>query len=153
MKSFTIRYTTPEDLVGAQCQLEEVPPNRILIQVFCGEPSIDYLQALVAELKSRFPHTALLGTTSAREREELISDLRVALAEIKTLRGLIPICANCKSVRDDKGYWNAIEEYLAAHTRVQFTHGLCPGCAEELYPEIYEKIKEEEPSGDPFFDS
>ncbi len=84
-----------------------------------------------------------LVETSAKEREELISELKIALAEIKTLQGLIPICANCKNIRDDKGYWNEIEEYIAEHTKAQFSHGLCPGCAKELYPQIYKKMVEE----------
>lgn len=84
-----------------------------------------------------------LVETSAREREDLIKELKVALAEIKTLRGFIPICANCKNIRDDKGYWNQIEDYISNHTEAQFSHGLCPGCAKDLYPEIYDELDEE----------
>ncbi len=84
-----------------------------------------------------------LVQTSAKEREELINELKIALAEIKTLQGLIPICASCKNIRDDKGYWNDIEEYVAEHTDAQFSHGLCPGCAKELYPQIYKKMVED----------
>ena len=78
-----------------------------------------------------------LVETSANEREQLIDELQAALAEIKTLRGLIPICASCKKVRDDKGYWNKIEEYIQNHTGAQFTHGICPDCAKELYAEVF----------------
>lgn len=67
------------------------------------------------------------------ERENLINELQTALAEIKTLSGLIPICAHCKKIRDDKGYWNNIESYIETHTEGQFSHGLCPQCADELY--------------------
>ncbi len=84
-----------------------------------------------------------LVETSAKEREELICQLKIALAEIKTLQGLIPICASCKNIRDDKGYWNEIDEYIAEHTEAQFSHGLCPGCAKELYPHIYKKMMDE----------
>ena len=63
------------------------------------------------------------------EREKLVSQLQQALAEVKTLRGLVPICGNCKSVRDDSGYWDQIETYIAKHTSASFTHGLCPDCA------------------------
>ena len=80
-----------------------------------------------------------LVETSAGEREQLIAELQAALAEITTLRGLIPICARCKKVRDDKGYWNQIEEYIQAHTGAQFSHGICPECAEILYPQYYKK--------------
>jgi hypothetical protein len=71
-----------------------------------------------------------------RERDETIRELRQALSEVKTLRGLLPICARCKRIRDDKGYWNLIEAYLKAHTDVEFTHGICPDCAKELYPDL-----------------
>ena len=72
------------------------------------------------------------------EREKLISELQEALANIKTLRGLLPICAGCKKVRDDKGYWNQIESYVKAHSEAEFSHSLCPDCAKELYPEYYD---------------
>jgi len=67
-------------------------------------------------------------------REKLIRDLREAIENIKTLKGLLPICASCKKIRDDKGYWNQIETYIATHSEAEFSHGLCPVCAEKLYP-------------------
>ena len=77
------------------------------------------------------------------ERESLISELREALDNVKTLSGLLPICARCKKIRDDGGYWKQVEEYLAATTEVEFTHGLCPDCANELYPEYNEDEEDE----------
>ncbi len=74
------------------------------------------------------------------ERERLISELQKALNEVKTLRGLIPICANCKKIRDDKGFWTQVESYIQAHSDATFSHGLCPECFEKLYPEISKKI-------------
>ena len=65
------------------------------------------------------------------EREKLIQELQQALAEIKALSGLLPICASCKKIRDDKGYWNQIEAYISAHSQAEFTHGICPDCAEK----------------------
>lgn len=65
-------------------------------------------------------------------QEKLIAELRLALTEVSTLSGLLPICASCKSVRDDKGYWHRVEAYLHTHSDLEFTHGLCPGCAEQL---------------------
>jgi len=73
-----------------------------------------------------------------KEREELISELREALAKVKTLSGLLPICASCKKIRDDSGYWNRIEDYICKHSEAEFTHGLCPECAKRLYPEFYD---------------
>ncbi len=77
-------------------------------------------------------------------REKLISELREALAKVKTLSGLLPICASCKKVRDDRGYWTQIESYIRGHSEVEFSHGLCPDCARKLYPEYADRILEEE---------
>jgi PAS domain S-box-containing protein len=70
------------------------------------------------------------------EREKLIDELQTAASEIKVLRGILPICANCKNIRDDKGYWNRIESYIQKHTDTEFSHGLCPDCMKKLYPEV-----------------
>ena len=70
------------------------------------------------------------------ERENLIRKLQSALSEVKTLRGFLPICASCKKIRDDKGYWNLIEAYISAHSDARFSHGLCPDCARKLYPDL-----------------
>ena len=78
-----------------------------------------------------------------REKEQLIADLEYALAEVKELSGLLPICASCKNIRDDKGYWSQIELYIERHSEAKFSHGICPDCLEELYPKQYEKMKKE----------
>ncbi len=70
------------------------------------------------------------------ERERLIVELQEALAQIKTLEGLLPICASCKAVRDDTGYWKQIESYVREHSDAEFTHSICPDCAQKLYPEF-----------------
>lgn len=69
------------------------------------------------------------------EKLHLIDDLKVALDKIRTLKGLIPICASCKKIRDDKGYWNQLEEYLEAQTEAVFSHGLCPECQKRFEEE------------------
>lgn len=69
------------------------------------------------------------------EKEQAIGRLQEALNKISTLRGLLPICASCKKIRDDKGYWNLIETYISEHTEADFSHGICPDCAKELYGE------------------
>ena len=74
-----------------------------------------------------------------KEKEKLIRQLQNALTEVTTLSGLLPICSSCKKIRDDKGYWNQIEMYVQKHAGAQFSHGICPDCAERLYPEIYKK--------------
>ena len=70
------------------------------------------------------------------EREKLIRELKDALANIKTLHGLLPICSYCKKIRDDKGYWNRIESYIQDHSGAEFTHGLCPECLKKHYPDL-----------------
>ncbi len=69
------------------------------------------------------------------EREALIEQLQQALAEVKTLSGMLPICSSCKKIRDDKGYWNSIEAYIHKHSAAKLTHGICPDCRKKLYPE------------------
>ena len=64
-----------------------------------------------------------------------IEELRQAVNQIKTLRGIVPICANCKKIRDDRGYWNQVEVYVRDHTEAEFSHSICPDCMKELYPE------------------
>ncbi|KKM87647.1 hypothetical protein LCGC14_1266730 [marine sediment metagenome] len=80
------------------------------------------------------------------EREKLIKKLKDALDKVKTLSGFIPICANCKNIRDDKGYWTQIEEYIRDHSEAEFSHGICPECAKKLYPEYYKDISDEKNS-------
>ncbi len=75
------------------------------------------------------------------ERENLIDTLQTALGQVKTLRGLLPICANCKKIRDDQGYWQDVAVYVRDHTEAEFSHGICPDCLKGLYPEIYGKSK------------
>jgi PAS domain S-box-containing protein len=72
------------------------------------------------------------------ERERLITELQKALSEIKTLAGLLPICAACKKIRDDHGHWNQIESYIQSHSEAEFTHSFCPDCVTRLYSEVFE---------------
>ena len=71
-----------------------------------------------------------------RERENLVLELQDALEKIKTLRGMIPICAACKSIRDDEGFWHRVEVYIQDHSEAQFTHGICPDCVKRLYGDL-----------------
>ena len=91
------------------------------------------LRDLITSLEERFYELR----ESKIEQEKKNHDLEDAIAQVKTLSGLLPICAYCKKIRNDKGYWEQIEEYIGTHTEAVFSHGLCPGCAKELYPNIY----------------
>ncbi len=72
----------------------------------------------------------------AIERQKLLIHLESILYETKVLRGLLPICANCKKIRDDKGYWTRIETYIKEHSEADFTHSICPECVRKLYPQL-----------------
>lgn len=72
------------------------------------------------------------------EREQTVIELTAALERVQTLRGLLPICAWCKHIRDDQGYWQQLEMYLTENSDLEFSHGICPTCAEKLYQEMEE---------------
>jgi len=85
---------------------------------------------------------ALRREVQARDEEQrrLISELKLALSEIKTLKGMIPICASCKNIRNDQGYWEGVEHYIMEHSDAQFSHGICPKCLKKLYPEFADTL-------------
>jgi DNA repair exonuclease SbcCD ATPase subunit len=93
-------------------------------------------------------HEAISGImneliTVKRELQQKNAELEEALAQVKTLEGLLPICASCKNVRDDKGYWQTVESFVSSHSDATFTHGLCPACVRKLYPEYADEVLKE----------
>lgn len=74
-----------------------------------------------------------------KEKTEFIKQLQKTHGEVKTLRGIIPICMVCKQIRDDNGYWEQVEVYVHKHSEADFSHGICPNCLKTLYPRIYDK--------------
>ncbi len=78
------------------------------------------------------------------ERDKLINELKDALAKVKTLSGLIPICCYCQKIRDDKGYWNQVADYISKHSEAKFTHGFCPECAENFKKKYLDDSKKKE---------
>jgi CheY-like chemotaxis protein len=86
---------------------------------------------------------ALYKHRMEREREELILQLQTALAEVKTLSGLLPICCSCKKIRDDKGYWNQLEAYVMQHSSASFSHGYCPDCAIKFFKDAGMPVPDE----------
>ena len=93
-----------------------------------GAPAV---MALMTDMEAR--------KTLEVQHELAILDLQNALNEVRTLKGLIPICANCKKIRDDQGYWNQIETYIVQRTDAVFTHGVCPECREMLFPGLADR--------------
>ncbi len=85
-----------------------------------------------------------LSTKEYRERSRLIDELQQALGEVKTLKGLIPICSSCKNVRNDEGYWDQIEKYIRDRSDADFSHCICPDCMKKLYPEYAKELESSE---------
>jgi len=142
----------PEDLPLVQLAISQLPdngpgkPTDVRLRLASG----DWLE--VELLLSTFSIRGVSGRRillsarsiaerkrSQREREKLIQELQDAFAKIKVLSGFIPICASCKKIRDDQGYWNQLEAYIQSHTEAQFSHGICPDCATSLYSDYFTK--------------
>jgi hypothetical protein len=132
-----------------------IPGNQIVLFLVYGSITLLGMTALVIFGASAFTRALKEAHAASSALQELnadleqrvaerTADLRVAketaeaaLANIKTLRGLLPICATCKQIRDDQGYWTQVEVYLREHAEVEFSHGMCPKCAYTLYPDLY----------------
>lgn len=157
-----VRNCVPPDIILLDIQMPEMdgmealkqirkipterPPYILILTVRGEEDSIidglkeganDYLTRpfKVGELTARVE----VGRRMVEMQDVLVSrleDLSKALSEIKTLRGMLPICARCKKIRDDKGYWNQIEIYISNQTGAEFSHSLCPDCINTLYPDM-----------------
>ena len=97
----------------------------------------------LAEMNAQLKEEITERTQAEEQRERLVHELKDALANVKQLRGFLPICASCKKIRDDKGYWNQIEAYISAHSEAEFSHGLCPDCAAKYYDDIRKKLKKD----------
>ncbi len=99
------------------------------------EQIVSHRTSVLNETNARLHEENTRRKAAEEEKEKRIKELQQALSEIKTLRGLLPICASCKRIRDDAGYWQEIEYYLYAHTTAELTHAICPDCLKRLYPE------------------
>ncbi len=118
--------------------------GRMLAGLFSGDiiesQGIQYFLTVMVDITRRKQAEA--------EREKTIQELNKALAEIKTLRGIVPICAGCKKVRGDRGYWEQVEAYVARHTEAQFSHGMCPSCMQKYYPDLCKDRKSDTMNAD-----
>ena len=136
-----------EEMAGPRAMKEKRPVVNVVMGVVRPDNAIAWLNVSAAPIISKTENIdGIVGTfaditerkKAEEEREVLIRDLQAALAKIKTLSGIIPICAKCKKIRDDKGYWNQVEVYIRDHTEAEFSHGLCPECVAEMEKEIDE---------------
>lgn len=87
---------------------------------------------------------AMIANRAFADKEKLIAQLEEALANVKALSGLLPICSSCKKIRDDQGYWHQVEAYLLKHSEAEFSHGICPDCIKRLYPGYHPEIENNE---------
>lgn len=117
------------DLVG---QASEAGVGAYLIK----PPRAMEIERAITIAMARFADMMELRRLNA-ELQVRNQELQEALAQVRTLSGLLPICASCKKIRDDQGYWQRVEVYIESHSEAEFTHGLCPDCAKKLYPELY----------------
>jgi PAS domain S-box-containing protein len=115
-------------------------------------PLFVHVEAVISEGR-RECRAAMLDVTdryqTEAERDQLIQELQQALASVKSLSGLLPICASCKKIRDDQGYWEQVEAYISSHSEATFTHGLCPECFHKLYPEFEDRAPGPATTGTP----
>ncbi len=106
--------------------------GRITPYLFTGykfaQKEINYLVGVGLDISER--------VKTEKEKENLIKQLQESLSQVKQLSGFIPICATCKNIRDDKGYWNQIESYIKERSEAEFSHSICPDCAHKLYAEL-----------------
>jgi hypothetical protein len=122
-----------EDLTQEKAQLHE---NEILRREL--EQRVEMRTTELRKTNENLRQEMAERRRAEQEREKVIVELQQALAHVKKLSGLLPICASCKKIRDDKGYWQQIEAYIRDHSEAEFSHGLCPVCAKKLYPELFD---------------
>ena len=121
-----------EDLTREKVQLHE---NEVLRQEL--EQRVQRRTSELRKTNEDLTREVAERKRAEEEREKVISRLQQALAHVKKLSGLLPICASCKKIRDDRGYWLQVEEYIRDHSEAQFSHGICPECAKKLYPDFF----------------
>jgi two-component system, cell cycle sensor histidine kinase and response regulator CckA len=105
-------------------------------RIFPVEVRTNHFQYGDRWLACAFDRDITLRRRAEEEQENLIAELQKAISEVKTLSGLIPICASCKKIRDDRGYWNQIESYIRDRSEAEFSHGICPECAAQFYADM-----------------
>ena len=99
--------------------------------------SIHFLMVIAYEIGLAIFFLMMNSQRMEQELQDSMEELKLTMGKVKTLSGLLPICASCKKIRDDEGYWGQVEVYIRKHTDAKFTHGICPDCARELYPDIH----------------
>ena len=118
------------ELFGLTQKGREFPVELSLSSWMSGEDT--FYTGIIRDISERKQHE--------KERDALIDSLQKSLSKVRKLSGLLPICASCKKIRDDSGYWNQIEAYIRDHSEAEFSHGICPECSKRLYPEYHRTV-------------
>lgn len=144
---------------GSLCHTHQCPLSRIIhgeerveCQIDKVRPDGDKIPCILTATPFRQTGGELIGIVEdfkdishirrvEEQRESTIAELQRAMAEVKVLSGLLPVCVSCKKIRDDNGYWNQIEAYVREHSEADFTHSICPDCAGRLYPDVMNEEK------------
>lgn len=129
-----------KERVITSLQLEKGRSRTVILLVSLGS-LVAIILILMSSKRKDGRNKRVLEAANTR-LEGLNTELHEKIHEIKTLSGLLPICAQCKKIRNDKGYWEQLEGYISQHSAATFTHGICPHCIEELYPGTAERIKQ-----------
>ena len=121
--------------------------NGRLARVTCKNGSLRILEIYGANIKQNLNLIVLIDITEKEnlraDKEVIIQDLKRALDEVETLKGILPLCSICKKVRDDKGLWEQIDVYISKKSKAKVSHGLCPECLKKFYPDYYESLAKE----------
>ncbi|MDA8431501.1 MAG: hypothetical protein M0Z60_00905, partial [Nitrospiraceae bacterium] len=121
------------DITKRRLTEEELDIHRNHLEWLVGERTAE-----ISRVNERLQREISERQMAEMEREMLIEELREALSNVKTLSGLLPICAWCKKIRDDSGYWRQVEAYVSEHSDAEFTHAICPHCMEKLRDDLEE---------------
>lgn len=119
------------------CESQKELKGEIQQYIVTATPMLDSKKRVTGIIESFQDITELKKLE--KEKESLIEKLQGSLEKVKLLSGIIPICASCKKIRDDKGYWSQVESYVRDHSEAEFSHGICPECAKKLYPEFFKE--------------
>ncbi len=111
--------------------------SRVYLDLTVTTVSLDPKCGILVTLRDASEHIQ-----AEKEKEKILQELQKALEKIQTLRGLLPICAYCKKIRNDQGYWEQVETYIKTHSLADFTHGICPDCMKKLDDELNDQNRE-----------
>lgn len=140
VSSLFITFIALVMIFRAQIGIPASYSNSLLIRFFAVYISVHSITYAIERMRFVVQHKMENANTELgelnKENLKLIGELKKTIDEVKTLQGIIPICAHCKKIRNDGGYWEQVEEYVRDHSQAQFSHSICPQCKAELYAEL-----------------